>query len=99
MARYKLDYIVVFHPRPLACGAWVGERREIAAWEFFKAHNDGMASMLVPQILNPRPKLPDTPGRTVHARKLTEVDCSGNEIREVRKWKASVPIMRGNRQL
>ncbi len=99
MARYKLDYVAVFHPRPLACGVWVGERKEVPISQPFEAHNDGMVHMLVPQILNPYPKLIGTPGRTVHARRLTEVDGVGEEIREVYKWKVPAPIMRGNRQL
>lgn len=98
MARYKLDYVVVFHPRPLACGAWVGKRKEIEARQYFNAHSDWVAQMLVSQILDPYPKLLEAPGRTVHARKLVEVDNSGKEIHEVHKWEVPAPIMRDNRQ-
>jgi hypothetical protein len=84
--RYRLEYVAVFHPRPLQCGVWVGERKEVPCKKSFVAASDAGACFQVPQILDPCPKLPQTPGRTVHARKLVQVDGSGNEVRVVTQY-------------
>ena len=90
MARYKLEYIVVFHPRPLQCGVWVGKRKEAPAFITFEANNDGEAEYSMSQILDPYPKLPKTPNRTVHVLKLAEVRRENREFKEIRvvkTWK------------
>ncbi|OGN04489.1 MAG: hypothetical protein A2831_02950 [Candidatus Yanofskybacteria bacterium RIFCSPHIGHO2_01_FULL_44_17] len=99
MARYTLDWVAVFHPRPLACGGWVGQRKEVSSSSSLEADDDSMARMKVSRILNPYPKLIGAPGRTVHARRLYEVDKNGKEVHEIYKWEVPEPAMRGNRQL
>ncbi len=98
--RYKLYYVAVFHPRPLAAsGCWAGKREEVKVQHSFSASNDTMAKILIPKILNPYPKLPQPPNRSVHASKLVETDNKGKDIRTVQEWKVPRPLMRGNRQL
>ncbi len=83
MNRYRLYYTVIFHPRPLQAGGFVGERKEVSCKSIFEALGDWAARLRLDELMNGKAKLGRIPHRTARADRLTEVDESNKDIREV----------------
>ena len=81
----KLEYVSVFHPRPLASGGHVGKRKEVPVIITFEKDSDWEAVFFAREKVNGNPKYRQTPWHSNEGGKLTEINSRGEEIRVIRE--------------